>query len=171
LTAEAISSRLTYTENQTADGGSEFSPIAVNTPLDMVPAFATVFFRPFLYEASNVQALLSSAECAFLLLLACASWKRLRSIPRLIRSTPYVAFSIGYVLVFVYAFASFSNFGLLARQRVQALPFLLVLFALPEFQTLPPRVRSQRTRAVPVSSTPTRRRRRPMSDDVSTEPY
>jgi hypothetical protein len=28
------------------------------------------------------------------------------------RTTPYVAFSVGYALAFVYAFSSFANFGL-----------------------------------------------------------
>jgi len=38
--------------------------------------------------------------------------------------------------VFVFAFSSFSNFGILSRQRVQAIPFLLVLIALPRFRDL-----------------------------------
>ena len=168
LTAEAVTTRLEYTENQTADGGSEFSPVNVNTPIDMAPAFVTVFFRPFVFEASNGQALLSAVEAMLLFLIACASWKRIRAVPRIFRSTPYVAFCIGYVLVFVYAFSSFSNFGLLARQRVQALPFLLVLFALPEFQTLPRTRRSRRTRAVPVPRAPTRRARRPPTAELGT---
>jgi hypothetical protein len=167
LTADAVTSQLDNTEVQTADGGSEFSPVPVNTPVDMVPAFVTVFFRPFPFEASNAQALLVSAECLLILGLALASWKRIRAVPRLIRSTPYVAFCIGYVLVFVYAFSSFSNFGLLARQRVQALPFLLVLFALPEYQTLPRRSRRKERRAVPQSRAPTRPRRRALEQGTT----
>src|SRR5262249_5567054 len=123
LTAEVVSSRLTYTENQTADGGSEFSPVAVHTPLDMGPAFVTIFFRPLPFEATNAQSLLAAAECVVLLALTLASWRRLRAAPRLMRSTPYVTFCLGYILAFVYAFSSFSNFGILSRQRVQALPF------------------------------------------------
>lgn len=167
LTAEVVTSQLDYHEGQTADGGSEFSPVAVNTPIDMVPAFVTVFIRPFPFEAANAQGLLSAAEGIFLVLLACASWKRIRAVPRLIRSSPYIAFCIGYVLVFVFAFASFSNFGLLARQRVQALPFLLVLFALPEFQTVPRRARTHPRREVPAPRGRPRRSRRPETTHAS----
>ena len=135
----------------------------------MIPAFVTVFFRPFPFEVSTAQGLMSAAEGALLVLLAILSWRRIRSIPRLFRTRPYVAFCVGYVLVFVYAFSSFSNFGILARQRVQALPFLLVFLALPEFQTLPS-LRSQRAKRRPTQpavrgSVPTRRRvRRPLDE-------
>jgi hypothetical protein len=35
-----------------------------------------------------------------------------------------------YLLGFVVAFSQFGNFGILARQRVQALPLLLVLLSM-----------------------------------------
>jgi hypothetical protein len=136
LTAQAISDTLSNTEAQTADGGSEFTPIEVNNPIDMVPAFVTVFFRPFPFEASNPQALASALECMFLIALFVASWKRVRSTARLFRRYPYIAFCAGYLLVFTFAFANFSNFGILARQRVQALPFLFVFLALPDVTSL-----------------------------------
>ena len=40
-------------------------------------------------------------------------------------------FSLAYVAAFVFAFSVVGNFGILARQRIQVLPFLLVLLALP----------------------------------------
>ena len=64
----------------------------------------------------------------------CLAWRcrdRLRSLPRLIRTQPYVAFCLTYTLLFVVAFSSFANFGILTRQRVQVFPFVLVLLALP----------------------------------------
>ena len=161
LTAETVASTLSNNETQTADGGSQFSPVVVRTPLDIVPAFGTVFFRPLPYEASNLQGFLAAGEGLLLFALFCTSWRRIRSIPRMVRDTPYVTFCIGYVFAFVYAFSSFSNFGILARQRVQALPFLLVLLALPEFQTIPKRERSRQraVRRVPVAVERQRRRR------------
>ena len=51
--------------------------------------------------------------------------------PRLLRTRPYVAFCRTYTLLFVFAFSSFANFGILTRQRVQVFPFVLVLLALP----------------------------------------
>ena len=56
----------------------------------------------------------------------------LRNLWRQMRDSPYVAYSVGIVLSFTYAFSAFSNFGILARQRVQVLPFFLVLLCIPE---------------------------------------
>ena len=54
------------------------------------------------------------------------------ALPRLLLREPYVAYVATYVLLFVYAFSTFGNFGLLVRERVQVLPLLLVLPCLPE---------------------------------------
>jgi apolipoprotein N-acyltransferase len=70
-------------------------------------------------------------EGLFLLVLLVASWRRLRNIPKLVRTNPYVAFALFYVLGFVWAFSAIGNFGILARQRVLMLPAFLVLLALP----------------------------------------
>jgi len=151
LTQESVEVELSETETQTADGGSQFTPVRVSTPLHYPVAFVTVFFRPFVTEAGNAQGVLSALEGVVLGCLCLASWKRIRAIPQLLRSSPYIAFSIGYVLAFVYAFSSFSNFGILARQRVQALPLLLVLLAIPEYRAeVPsPSPHSSRQRGVP----------------------
>ena len=61
-------------------------------------------------------------------------WARLRSLGRMMRRSPYVAYCVGVVLMFVYAFSALSNFGILARQRVQVLPFFLVLLCLPRWE-------------------------------------
>jgi hypothetical protein len=135
LTTESVNVELEATEAQTGEGGSEFTPIRVNTPIDMAPAFVTVFFRPFPYEAGNTQGLLTAAETVLLAIMFIGARKRLRNIPRLVRTNAYVGFSLGYVLAFVYAFSSFANFGILARQRVQALPLLFVFLAIPAFRS------------------------------------
>ena len=49
------------------------------------------------------------------------------------RRQPYVAYCVGLIVAFIYAFSSFSNFGILARQRCQMLPFFLALLCLPEW--------------------------------------
>lgn len=89
-----------------------------------------------------------------LLVLFVASASRLRSVPRLLRTTPYVAFSLGYVLAFIIAFSRFANFGLLARQRVQVTPFLLVFLALPKFREPGRRHRGARPRRHRVDRRP-----------------
>jgi hypothetical protein len=47
------------------------------------------------------------------------------------RRQPYVALAGTFTLLFVIAFSSLPNFGLLARQRVQLYPFFLVLLSIP----------------------------------------
>jgi hypothetical protein len=162
LTAESVNVELSQTETQTGEGGSAFTPVKVTTPFHMVPAFVTVFFRPFVFETGNPQGLLTAAEGVLLFGLCVASRKRLRAIPRLVRSTPYVAFCVGYVLAFVFAFSSFGNFGILARQRVQALPLLLALLAIPPFRAAVAAPSDPETKAVeqpPIGPGPARRRR------------
>ena len=48
-----------------------------------------------------------------------------------IRREAYAAYAIAFVGVFIYLFSALGNFGILARQRVQMLPFLFVLLSLP----------------------------------------
>ena len=100
-----------------------------NTPL----AFMTVMYRPFPIEAGNVVGLASSMEGVFLMVLTFQSRKRLRWIFRGMRRRPYVAYCVGIMWTFVFAFSSFSNFGILARQRCQVLPFFLALLCLPQW--------------------------------------
>jgi hypothetical protein len=56
---------------------------------------------------------------------------------------------LAYSAIFVYGFSYFANFGILTRERVQVLPFVLVFLALPH-PALPSAdaLRSQRMRAV-----------------------
>jgi hypothetical protein len=131
LNQESVQTTITDTEETTAQGGSSFTPVSVNTPLDLPAASVTVLFRPLPFEADNIQTLVTSFEGLFLIALCVLSWRRFAAIPRLMRSVPYVAFAVVFVLLFVYAFSSFSNFGILARQRTQVFPFLFVLLALP----------------------------------------
>ena len=127
---ESAAETLEYAEGQSAQGGSAFNegaPSFSNLPVSLV----TVLFRPFLFEAHNIQALLTALEGTMLLLLFVLSWPRLRSIPGRLRKQPYVTFCITYTVLFCFVFSAFQNFGLLARERVMVYPFVLVLLALP----------------------------------------
>jgi len=119
------------TAEQTSKGGSEFEARRPDSITDVPFAVFTVLFRPLLFEAHNAQALLTSLEGMLLMLLIVLSWKRLRQVPRQMLRNPYVAFVATYSVGFMLAFASFGNFGILARQRSQLFPFLLVLLAIP----------------------------------------
>jgi hypothetical protein len=134
LNQETVNSSLANAEGRTIEAGSAFTPVTVNTPLDMPYATVTVLFRPFPWESHNGQTVLTAAESLFLVVLTARGWRRLQSIPRSLRREPYVAYSLGIMLTFVFAFSSFSNFGILARQRCQVMPFFLVLICLEQYR-------------------------------------
>lgn len=118
------------TSDQTSTGGSSFQASDVESPIDFPMAVVTVLFRPFPFEASNGQMLIAAAEGSLLLLLFARSLPRLRTVPQRLRRQPFLVLCLCYSAVFVYAFSNFSNFGILTRERVQVLPFVLVLLAL-----------------------------------------
>jgi hypothetical protein len=112
-------------------GGSEYNTVSPTSPGRFLYAAVTVLFRPFPNEAGNFQGLLASAEAlvvAGLLIVAIPRW-----VPVLwnLRRWSYAVIGVIYTLMFCYAFASIGNFGILTRQRVQVLPFLLALACLP----------------------------------------
>ncbi len=134
LTQEGIEQTLTSTQEQTQKGGSTFEPVTVTSPLDVPLATVTVLFRPFPFEASNVQALIAAAEGVVLIVLVWRGRRGLAGVPRRMRQQPYVAFCFAFTVVFILAFSSFSNFGLLARERTQLLPFFVALLMLPSLR-------------------------------------
>ena len=52
------------------------------------------------------------------------------TIPGRLRTQPYVTLALFYVLMFIFGFGTIANFGILARQRSQVMPFLFVLLSL-----------------------------------------
>jgi hypothetical protein len=131
LDVQSVTQQLKTTRATTAEGNSAFTPPNAQTPLGYPEAAVTVLFRPFPWEAKSSTVLVSSVEGLFLLGLALASWRRLRRLPHFLVRNPYVMFSFVYCALFILAFANFSNFGILARERTQMLPMVLVLLALP----------------------------------------
>jgi hypothetical protein len=131
LSGEAVSSATDRAEGATSQGGSEFDAVAMSSPLDFPWALVTVLFRPFLFEVNSGQMLLASLESVFLIVLAVRAIPRLRGLGGRLRAQSYLIVCLVYTALFVYAFSYIGNFGLLARQRVQVLPFLLVFLALP----------------------------------------
>ena len=131
LTVDGLTSALEKTSERSAHGGSEFEPPIVRTPVDLPPAFATVLYRPFVFEANNQMALLSAVEGLWLLLFSIRRFPWAIAALRTMRRQPYVALAATFTLLFVIAFSSMPNFGLLARQRVQLYPFFLVLLCIP----------------------------------------
>jgi hypothetical protein len=117
------------TRRNTSSGGSRFSPADAASPVGYPQAAVTILFRPFPFEATGSDQLATALEAMGLLLLTIVSWRRLLSVPSRLRSQPYVALALAFVLVFFFVFAVISNFGILARERTMVLPFVFVLLS------------------------------------------
>ena len=131
-----ITAVLTSVQERTEQGGSSFAPSVFESPARAPVAVVTVLFRPLIVDAHNVQALVSGIEGTFLLLFCLVRYRWILTAVGSVRRQPYVAFAIAYTGLFVVAFSSVANFGLLARERTQLLPLFLVLLTIP-----PPDVR------------------------------
>ena len=92
LNWQAVTQSLEMAGGRTTQGGSEFTPVPVESPLGFPAAAVTVLFRPFPWEAGNVQLLVQSLEGLFLLGLTVRSWPRLRRLPGILRRNAYVVF-------------------------------------------------------------------------------
>ena len=89
-----------------------------------------LIFRPFPWEASNVQSAIASLEATALLLYCYRKRQNFMSAMRLLRKDSFVTFiacySFGFIVVFS---AAMTNLGLLARQRIMMVPIALMIFA------------------------------------------
>lgn len=115
-------------EEQTSRGGSAVEGTAISSPLDVPEAVLRVIFRPLPTDAHNVQALVNSVLEGSLL-LTLFIWRLpaiLRNLPRMWRS-PYLIFSFVYTAGFIFGHSAILNLGIVARQRSQLIPFVLVL--------------------------------------------
>lgn len=130
---EAVQTTLDEVTRRTGQGGSEFTGTSSTdlNPSRFPEAFVGVMFRPFPWEVSNLQALLAAGESLFLMGLLVTSWRRILGAIRSAVQVPYVVLCCTYTVLFVYGFSAFSNAGILVRQRVQVLPFVLVVVCLP----------------------------------------
>jgi len=105
------------------------------SPIPVVDGMVNTLFRPFIWRLGNLRSLITALEiwtlsiCIlfFWLRMTVEEWKAILKIPSL-----WVALlvCIPFFLFFTYT----VNEGLLARQRVQLFPALLVLFATPILQ-------------------------------------
>lgn len=126
-----VDTALDFTSERTEQGGSSFTPARIHSPLDLPWAAVTVVLRPLPHEADSVQTLASAVEGLLLLGLAFRFRRNLTSALREARRRPWVAFVLIYALLFIVGFSSVGNFGILVRQRVQLMPLLLPLLAVP----------------------------------------
>ena len=126
---EGILSTLQIRQNLTYQGGSAFQVGDISDPLTFPMTMSTILFRPFPWEAHNLQALIQSLEGV--LLMGLILW-RIKSLGKAVVSSIsniYLRYILVFIISFTIAFSVISNFGLLARQRAMVLPFFLMLIA------------------------------------------
>jgi hypothetical protein len=135
---DGVTSVLAETQRRTNQGGSNFQAPSTGVSLAKLPfAAVTILFRPFPFEVHNAQAAITALESSLLLCLTLARRRAIWHAVRHLRRWPYVAFILVYSGLFVVAFSSIANFGILARERTQLLPFVLVLLAVPASRPRP----------------------------------
>jgi len=108
-------------------GGLTYSSSPARWPIDAY----TVLFDPLPINFHGSGELAAAFENTVLLVIVFASWRQLRMLPRAAFARPYVMLCTVYSVLFVYFFAALGNLGLIYRERVMLLPYLLVLFAIP----------------------------------------
>lgn len=116
--------------DRTSTGGSQVSGSAVTGLSDLPEATLRVLFRPLLTDGGNFQVMLSALEGTAMLALFIFGFPRILSNLKVLRASQYASLSLFYTFGFIVAFSTFLNLGILARQRVQELPFLLVLLVI-----------------------------------------
>jgi hypothetical protein len=135
---DGVTGVLAETGRRTNQGGSGFEAPSTGASLAKLPyAAVTILFRPFLFEVHNAQAAITALESTLLLCLALSRRRAIWQAVRHLRRYPYVAFILVYTGLFVVAFSSIGNFGILARERTQLLPFFLVLLCVPASRARP----------------------------------
>lgn len=151
LDRAALNELLETTGARAGDDGSSYDAInVVDNPVALPWAAVTVFFRPFPFEAGNIQSLAAALEGTFLLGVFVFSAPRLAAGVRQSLRTPFVTMCLTYSLLFVIAFSALGNFGLLARQRSLVYPFVIVLLALPSGRATRRLARRKAQPAIPL---------------------
>lgn len=125
-----VSGVLAKTTLQTSEGGSEFVPPAVSSPLDLPAGIATVLFRPFPWEAHSGNSAVAASEGVLLGALIVMGRRRLVTWLKALPQRPYLVFSATFAMVFIVTFSYIGNFGILARQRTQMFPLALTALAM-----------------------------------------
>jgi len=111
--------------NSSEQASTSLSPTAF--PRD----FYDVLIRPLPIHAHGFTQLGQSAENLFILGLILTSLPRLAAAGRSLIRQPYLLSALLFTVVWIVLFASIGNLGIVARERTEMLPWLLVLVCVP----------------------------------------
>jgi hypothetical protein len=126
LSAAEVTELYEHRQQSTRAGGSAVDmPAPALAPLAVV---VTVLFRPFPWEARNPAMGVTAVENLFFLWFFVARRKLLWPNLKLTRANMLLALCLFFSLGIMAFQSGTSNFGIIARQRVQFLPFLFMLF-------------------------------------------
>ncbi len=127
-----ISLQQTNANNQGVGLGFGSSGVPYSTNLVTFPRdIYEVLFNPLPIKAHGTSQLVAALENTVLIGLILMSLRQLRMVPRAAFARPYVMLCTVYSGAFLYTFAALGNLGLIERERVMLLPFLLVLLCVP----------------------------------------
>ncbi|HEY5023396.1 MAG TPA: hypothetical protein VII76_00325 [Acidimicrobiales bacterium] len=91
----------------------------------------TVLFDPLPINAHGSTQRLAAFENTVIIVLFLTSFRRFWHLGRACFTRPYLLLCVMYSVAFPYAFAALNNLGLIDRERVLLLPFLLVPLCIP----------------------------------------
>jgi hypothetical protein len=128
LNAENLSKALVAANTVTRETNLGHSALGTVGLFGRVAAAPFLLFRPFPWEINNFQAAVACAETFLLLRLLWIFRAGLKATFLRWRTDSFLLFIFLYVIQFsLIVGATFSNLGLIARQRVMMLPFFLML--------------------------------------------
>lgn len=131
----ALSKHVGLSTDPTAGGSSlavQITGPSATQVVGFLPlAMFTFLFRPLVFEAHNVLALIAGLDGTLLLGLVLWRWRHGIRAVRSALSRPFIAFC-GVAFLLLTAGLSFeANFGVIVRHRAMVLPFLFMLLSVP----------------------------------------
>jgi hypothetical protein len=127
-----LSLNQTHQNNQGVGTGFGSSGVPYSTdPLTYPRDIYEVLFNPLIVKAHGNAQRVAGLENTIIIVLILKSLRNLRMVPRAAFARPYVMLCTIYSLLFMYTFAALGNLGLIERERVMLLPFMLVLLCIP----------------------------------------
>ena len=127
-----LSLQQTHANNQGVGTGFGSSGVPYSTNIATYPRdIYEVLFNPLIIKAHGNAQRIAGLENTILIVLILKSLRNLRILPRASFARPYVMLCTVYSLLFMYTFAALGNLGLIERERVMLLPFMLVLLCIP----------------------------------------
>lgn len=128
LSLSSVEQKLDQQSQLNTEGGSSFdSGGDYLSPKNLPRGIVTVLIRPFPWEAGSAFGLLASLESVAVAGLIIIRLPALKNALVRARAAPFLLYCWVLTLLYAATFSSFSNFGLLVRQRSLVLPALFVL--------------------------------------------